>query len=38
MPKCSFCKTEKIHCGQCEYDFCPKCAGFGDACPRCDIP
>jgi hypothetical protein len=38
MPKCGYCGTEKYHCGQCGYDFCGKCAGFGDACPRCDIP
>ena len=38
MPKCGNCKTEKIHCSQCGVDFCPKCSGFGDACPRCDIP
>ena len=37
MPKCGYCGTEKIHCYQCDTDFCPRCSGFGDLCPRCDI-
>jgi len=38
MPKCGACGTEKIHCYQCDSDFCPRCSGFGDLCPRCDVP
>lgn len=38
MPKCDLCKTEKDHCNQCGSDFCRKCSGFGNLCPRCDVP
>ena len=38
MPKCGNCGTEKTRCGQCGYDLCPKCSGFGGNCPRCDVP
>lgn len=37
MPKCGLCKTEKNYCAQCDSDFCPKCCGFGNLCPICDI-
>lgn len=37
MPKCDHCGTEKNYCGTCENYFCPKCCGFGELCPKCDV-